>query len=676
MSLSKPPRPPPVPTDEDINAHINAMFDVDSKYRSKVGVPFHMGGCNRSHKVTTTCKHCAWNCCQFCFGLKPITEEVTCWTYICAECLMEGYQLPVVPDEFKAYYTEKTQPAMASGGSMAGAPPLPSTPSDKEAGGDFRCMSSFAGHTPRRTPGSFRRPYANPLLASPGAIPASDPSPAQDPAILISSDDDIVVKKEKEEDEKDLTPEEKKEKEFSAKYPEIPADWENGPEFNLFLKKRVDIFEYGFGGNRVLKPKYIKAVFLVATYLDETIKNCQRLQTRPPHGFEFGQNPSPFRIRKITRLQDYGQYVQFMLAAEMARKRNDERPDAEKVFSGQIVRNFMHGTSEECAQSIFNDGVRPNRNTNHAFGIGLYGSVDVVGVVLEYARRKGVNVGKASAILLGKAVIGKHGQTFGGADVAPRDCDSGGNDRNWVTVIFDGVKFLPEYIIVIDYLSRDATGSAEWQSQLAWIKSEHDAFCAMEEAQRQSIKTAKEEEEARKKKEALLKLDPAVGDSKPCAVSKPPAGRTITASKVVAGAAPAGSLSDPVGRIAAAQAIAGGAYAVAAPAAGGGPAAGKKVVPTTMMRIPAASARIGAKKHKAGATSARKGGSAVKRLKKTTYRIVFQAKDLATVSTNPTATSTDPAAKSTAAKQDDEEMFESDFDDSDFSESSSEEWSP
>ena len=495
-------------SDENCTVHLHAVWQVKAEHIPLVRVPtWSTGQCNLSHKETTVCPECRHNSCQICgdpnegvvtagggAGGVLTTTVFSGWSRICAQCAPGEHELPTIPDLWKEAYpapepeqavAPPSQPYKAAVLKPAAAPAAPRSGSARmsftrganEGGG------GPAWPIPPRQATKPPRPSAGE-----GGAAAADPPPSETIILLSSSDEEKAEKGIKAEaipeaKEKEETPEERALREFHEAHPDIAKYWaENG----LTGKRMVQIYDHKSPSN---PEKNIEEVYAVATLLENGRKKSIETKQIPPVGFEYARNPMPITINQIIRLEDHEQRLRFDLELELARKRNAERPDAQRVPDEEMVRIFIHGTSKKHAESIARFGLRGIMNRNSRFGKGgLYGSFDNTGVPINYADgccSQGSD--DTSTLLVCKVIAGRQADTectYNSTDLmaAPEGYETGGCGNDWVAVVFDNSRILPLYMVVCTtkFLS-DVIGANAWQTQLESIKAAYEQHTRQKE---------------------------------------------------------------------------------------------------------------------------------------------------------------------------------------------------
>jgi hypothetical protein len=225
--------------------------------------------------------------------------------------------------------------------------------------------------------------------------------------------------------------------------------------------------------------------------LEKAYNAFQKLQTMRVNGTKLPNSPSYsgearfFTVVSITEVKDKAQEERFKLCEKISRARNNKRPDHKKVEDSQMVRDVAHGTSVPNANMIIDHGLKSNRTLIHAYGIGTYFGVDNIYHPVDFAGKQ-----VESALLIGKAVVGRSSHIFdANQDMPNAGDDTGGNGSKFINVIFENDRFLPELIVAIKIGTR-----SEWEAQRADVTSDY-------------LKWADIAKKAAKKLESVKKID-------------------------------------------------------------------------------------------------------------------------------------------------------------------------
>jgi hypothetical protein len=263
-------------------------------------------------------------------------------------------------------------------------------------------------------PEEWKEVYTPPAAVAAPAVVVVKPDP--DDSILISSDEEPEAPK-------DTT---------------FPSHWETPPSGDM---REVKLFKLMDDTGEVL-PKYAQEVLEVAEIMEKARIECQLISDPIPSPFGYAQDPPPFVIKQITRIQNFRQTRMHRIAVEEATHRNGKE-------AAQMEGIGFHGTSQSSAENIGMNGPHTTKVKNGAYGWGVYLALDNIAIPVVYAIR---NRGAADGLTMvfGNTLVGKNSHTFAGQDHANTGDDTGGSGNKFIHVVFDDYHWNPEYIIKME----------------------------------------------------------------------------------------------------------------------------------------------------------------------------------------------------------------------------------
>ena len=491
--------------DEARMAHVIAYNYAEPQHQSKIGAPrMNDNGCNFSHRPTSHCDSCRWNECQECG--QNLMASFTGWTGLCIHHSHMLYKVRNIPDGSDGFYIKDdssngtTAPSSSTGAAAPTAAPSGASSSSASIGQSSSAASigpstgaSQSGGTPQTKPhgggGSSKgknravMPSGGPLMASslpqssPGGASSATPSDAGGGSyagggIVIKPDPDAIVIS-----SEDESPEAATIREIRKLYPGYPGHYELPvPGESVYKVSEILICT----GSTPTKQAYTKEVHDVFRMLDNGIEKSAAYKNNPPAGFD--RHTPPIKVVEILRAQNYGQEQRVLIAEQVAKARNQERPANERVPDDKIMTLFMHGTTVKNAKKIVNENIRQCRNAMHRFGKGLYGTAGIMSTAVSYAFGR---YDDDPAILICDFIVGRTAKTDGDSltDVPPKGYDSIGSGDDWVLVATEQDSLRFRYIVAIER----AIDHYEFKRQLQHIEE-------------QCIKLQEEEEAAKAKK--------------------------------------------------------------------------------------------------------------------------------------------------------------------------------
>ena len=494
--------------DEARMAHVIAYNYAEPQHQSKIGAPrMNDNGCNFSHRPTSHCDSCRWNECQECG--QNLMASFTGWTGLCIHHSHMLYKVRNIPDGSDGFYIKDdssngtTAPSSSTGAAAPTAAPSGASSSSASIGQSSSAASigqsisaasigpstgaSQSGGTPQTKPngggGSSKgknravMPSGGPLMASslpqssPGGASSATPSDAGGGSyagggIVIKPDPDAIVIS-----SEDESPEAATIREIRKLYPGYPGHYDPPGQSESVYKVAEILICTGSTPNKQAYTKEVHDVFLM---LDNGIEKSATYKKDPPYGFN--RHVSSFKVVEILRIQHYGQEQKFLIAEQMAKARNQERPADERVPDDKIVTLFMHGTTVENAKKVVKDNIRQCRNSMHRFGKGLYATAGIMSTAVSYAFGR---YDDDPAIFICDFIVGRAAKTDGQdlTDVPPTGFDSIGSGDDWVLVATDQDALRFKYIVAIER----ATDDYDFQRQLKDIKDRYTKMLEEEE---------------------------------------------------------------------------------------------------------------------------------------------------------------------------------------------------